>query len=159
MPGDSIKPQRIQPCVTTVLCGPGSPPRKLRLALNYVPADEVQRLLRVWKLEAIPEGNGFHELVDEIGRDAREEAAQLGLSARGHIPRAHNAGGWELGRLPLRYAAARLDISPWVNMFVEPVPSIPSRPRLGMARMSAKGLTGKLCLDPASTINTLRIRR
>jgi hypothetical protein len=131
----------------------------LRLALYHVTVDEAQRLLRGWELEAVLKGNGIRELVDEIDHEASEDAAQLGFSTQRYILRAHIVGGQDVGSLSLRYAAQELDTSSWINMFAEPAPSIPSRPRRGMARMRAKGLTGQLCLDPASAINTLRICR
>jgi len=111
MPDDSNEPQRIQPGVTTVFCAPDAPTRKLRLALYHVPADKVQRLLRVWELEAMPEGNGFHELVDEIDHEASEDAAQLGFSAQRYVLQAHIVGRQDIGSLSLRYASSKLDIS------------------------------------------------
>ncbi len=105
MIGQGINTQRIQRWSTAVVFGPSAPAGGLRLTLHHASIDEAQRLLRTWELDSIPQREDFNDLVEEIDREAAEDASQLGWGVQRYVLRATTSDGRELGSLALRYSA------------------------------------------------------
>ena len=105
MIGQGINTQRIQRWSTAVVFGPSAPAGGLRLTLHHASIDEAQRLLRTWDLDSIPQREDFNDLVEEIDREAAEDASQLGWGVQRYVLRAATSDGRELGSLTLRYSA------------------------------------------------------
>ena len=105
MIGQGNNSQRIQRWATAVVFGSNAPSENLRLTLHHASIDEAQRLLHTWDLDEIPQREDFHDLVDEIDREAAEDASQLGWGVQRYLLRAATAEGRELGSLTVRYSA------------------------------------------------------
>jgi hypothetical protein len=106
MIGQGKNNQRIQRWMTAIVFGPNATAGGLSFTLFHAPIHEVQRLLRKWELESIPEQLAFRELIEEIDNTAAEEATELGWIAQRFDLHAASAEGQALGSLTLRYAAA-----------------------------------------------------
>lgn len=98
--------QRLVAWLISLLFGPGAPQVPIDLALYHAGVDDSPRLLRRWSLDGAPEREQVHELVDEIDRQAAQDAEGLGHSLQRYLVRAFVSGGREIGSLTLKYTAA-----------------------------------------------------
>jgi hypothetical protein len=105
MIGEGINKQRITNWGSAMLFGANSPTGSLRLKLLHGPIDDGQRLLRTWELEALPSRDEFRELVDDIDREAGEDAAHLTWGVQRYFLIAETKDGRMLGSLTMRYSA------------------------------------------------------
>jgi hypothetical protein len=96
--------QRMTRWLWSLLFGPGAPQDVIDINLYHAGLDDAQRLLRNWKVEASPEKEQCHELVDEIDREAAQDAEQLGYGMQRYQVRAFIKGSREVGSLTLKYA-------------------------------------------------------
>ncbi len=105
MIGEGINKQRITNWGSAMLFGANSPTGSLRLKLLHGPIDDGQRLLRTWELEALPSRDEFRELVDDIDREASEDATHLSWGVQRYFLIAETKDGRMLGSLTVRYSA------------------------------------------------------
>jgi hypothetical protein len=105
MIGQGYNTQRIHRWGTAVIFGSNAPAGSLRLALHHASVDEASRLLRAYELDSIPSREDFNDLVEEIDREAAEDAAQLGWGVQRYVLRATTGEGRELGSLTVRYSS------------------------------------------------------
>jgi hypothetical protein len=105
MIGQGNNPQRIERWLTAVVFGANAPAGGLRLTLHHASIDEAARLLRTWDLDALPQREEFDRVVEEIDREAGEDASQLGWGVQRYVLRAATTEGRDLGSLTLRYSA------------------------------------------------------
>lgn len=105
MIGEGLMKQRITNFGSAVLFGPNSPKGPMKLKLVHGAINDEQRLLRTWKLDGLPDREDFRELVDDVDREASEDAAHMAMGLQRYFLVAEDEDGTTLGSLTLRYSA------------------------------------------------------
>ena len=106
MIGEGVNKQRITNFGSAVLFGPNSPSGPLQLKLFHGAINDGQRLLRTWRLETLPDPEDFRELVDDIDREANEDATHMAMGLQRYFLIAEKENGTMIGSLTLRYSAS-----------------------------------------------------
>jgi hypothetical protein len=99
---------RISKWVLSVLMGPGTPKEGVEIALLHAGIDDAQRPVRTWPIGVAPEEDQCRELVEDIDREAAQDAESLGHGMQRYQLRARVQGGREFASLSLKYVPSQL---------------------------------------------------